>query len=261
MFCSACESLFAPGNIEISESKTLSYSPRFKHHPNGRALKAAALGGCPLCLRVWTNFSKVQRDALCGDDLLDCIQKKSGKEVLECNQKVPAITGQIQRYVREGCYKFDFRCGSVKWHFITGPSIATDDVDSGRSSWQEDTTSAELVVAQADRWLTHCLEHHDCGAQTHLDSVRQQWLPTRLIDIGAPEESTLRVVSSEGIPPSSLYMTLSHCWGLVPIFRLLTSNLELLYVSIAWDSLTLTFRNAVTITRRLGIRYLWIDSA
>ena len=261
MLCPACESLFAPGNVEISESKTLSYNPHFTHHRSGVALKSAALAGCLLCMRVWDKLSEVQRKSLCGDD-----PKHSSHGLVDASspsqaQELPRATGQIHRFVKDGCYKFDFRCGTVKWHFITCPSVLADDREAGQSSWLETNTAAKAVLAQAKDWLRECTSLHDCGKQIQQDGIQQPWLPTRLVDVGTYSEPVLRLVSSKTIAPcSSLYVTLSHCWGLAQIFRLLESNLDDLHSSIPWDALTLTFQNAITVTRGLEIRYLWIDS-
>ena len=259
--CSACEALFAPGNVQTSESKTLSYNPKLQHHTNGRALKHAALEGCPLCLRVWSSLSDIQRKVLCGEDSAGSTDKASVVKTLHCSQDLPPVIGQVQRFVRDGCYKFDFHCGSVKWHFVTSPSSKADDLGDGRPPpWSEVSTSAEAVLAQAERWLINCLDRHDCGKQNELRDAQGQWQPTRLVDVGSSEKPILRLVLSENTPSSSIYMTLSHCWGATPIFTLRNCNLDLLYSSIPWDSLTQTFREAISVTRRLGIRYLWIDS-
>lgn len=56
-------------------------------------------------------------------------------------------------------------------------------------------------------------------------------------------------------------MALSHCWGpgqRVP--KTLKSTLEDHRKQISVTSLTKTFKDAIQITRRLNIRYLWIDS-
>lgn len=225
MLCHACTSLFASGNIDLVESKILSYSPRFTHHANGRALRYAATDGCLLCLRIWNNLSGAQRKLLCPDELEFCSKDVSEPEAPDSMQGPPRVTGQIHRFVKDGCYKFDFRCGSVKWHFVTCPSARVDDSDLDRPSWMEKETSADSVLAQARSWLENCLENHDCDKQTHVDGNRQQWYPTRLIDVGTSNEDKLQLVLSKTIVPSSPYMTLSHCWGLARIFRLLESNL------------------------------------
>jgi hypothetical protein len=53
---------------------------------------------------------------------------------------------------------------------------------------------------------------------------------------------------------------LSHCWGTTPIFRLLTGNIETLQKSLPVEHLPQTFQDAILLTRRLGIEYIWIDS-
>ncbi|KAK8038607.1 hypothetical protein PG993_007018 [Apiospora rasikravindrae] len=56
------------------------------------------------------------------------------------------------------------------------------------------------------------------------------------------------------------YIALSHPWGTGPHFCTLPSNLVNHKHGIAVDSLPSTFKDAVIVTRRLGIAYLWIDS-
>ena len=80
--------------------------------------------------------------------------------------------------------------------------------------------------------------------------------------MGRPEDKlrSLRLVEAEDMPSDCLYMTLSHCWGKLEIFKLTTKNIDDLKVSIPTDKLTETFRNAIEVTRKLRTRYLWIDS-
>lgn len=56
------------------------------------------------------------------------------------------------------------------------------------------------------------------------------------------------------------YVTLSHCWGSVQPLRLTLANYGQLQTAITYTSLPKTFQDAVTATRALGWRYLWIDS-
>ena len=69
------------------------------------------------------------------------------------------------------------------------------------------------------------------------------------------------------VPTSSLklkkpapYLTLSHRWGLQPIITTTTTNFQSRQEGIPMESLSKTFRDAVTITRKMGVRYLWIDT-
>jgi hypothetical protein len=56
------------------------------------------------------------------------------------------------------------------------------------------------------------------------------------------------------------YTSLSHCWGgnITPL--LTTTTLAAFGMSLPYDELPANFRDAIAITRELGIRYLWIDS-
>ena len=55
-------------------------------------------------------------------------------------------------------------------------------------------------------------------------------------------------------------MALSHCWGKSRHTKTTTDTLELYRSAIPFASLSQTFKDAVLVTRKLGVRYLWIDS-
>ncbi|KAH0431014.1 hypothetical protein CcaCcLH18_07428 [Colletotrichum camelliae] len=81
--------------------------------------------------------------------------------------------------------------------------------------------------------------------------------PTRLIDVGE-----LCLVSSNSVSVSD-YVALSHCWGKLEKhqrFCLYKDNINELQRSIEFERLPQNFKDAVIVTRGLGIRYLWIDS-
>ncbi|PMD32337.1 HET-domain-containing protein, partial [Hyaloscypha variabilis F] len=85
------------------------------------------------------------------------------------------------------------------------------------------------------------------------------FLPSRLIDVGlrdGSEEPRLLVGPQGDIE----YLTLSHCWGKTPFIRTLQRSLYSFQVGIPWNDLKLIFQEAISITRRLGHKYLWIDS-
>jgi hypothetical protein len=57
------------------------------------------------------------------------------------------------------------------------------------------------------------------------------------------------------------YLTLSHCWGGAEgVLKLTTATIPDFTKAIDIAALPKTFRHAIDATRRLGIRYLWIDS-
>ncbi|KAH9207793.1 heterokaryon incompatibility, partial [Leptodontidium sp. 2 PMI_412] len=56
------------------------------------------------------------------------------------------------------------------------------------------------------------------------------------------------------------YVALSHCWGGSILPRATKATIQLLKSTIDWGSLTKTFQDAITLTRKLGFHYIWIDS-
>ena len=57
------------------------------------------------------------------------------------------------------------------------------------------------------------------------------------------------------------YIALSHCWGAPELtFQTTRETLEENQLQLPWDKLSRTFQDAIHATRRIGKRYLWIDS-
>jgi len=83
----------------------------------------------------------------------------------------------------------------------------------------------------------------------------QAMLPTRVIDVSI-EQPYLYISHGHHAP----YMTLSHCWGGKQPLTTTTDTLEQRCIGIPMASLPDLYRDAVTVTRKLGIQYLWIDS-
>jgi len=119
-------------------------------------------------------------------------------------------------------------------------SVATDNAAN---------TALELAI----QWLTACLGTHGDICNRHSDHQT----PTRLI---AVNENPIRLVKLGGSKATPRYTTLSHCWGNLGFMKLTSDSLDLFLEKIPVDKLTKTFQDAVYITQRLGIDYLWIDS-
>lgn len=104
-------------------------------------------------------------------------------------------------------------------------------------------------------WLTECTELHEkCNRPV------AQPLPTRLIQIPTDNDmSQLLLVKSEGIKDS--YIALSYAWGPGPQPNMTTSsNEDAYYKQIIFSTLPKTLQDAIIATKKLGIKYLWVDS-
>ncbi|KAF2732120.1 HET-domain-containing protein, partial [Polyplosphaeria fusca] len=107
-------------------------------------------------------------------------------------------------------------------------------------------------------WLRDCCNNHGtCLYQG--DFVT----PTRLIDVNPVQRDGregVRLVESCSHNPEP-YIAVSHCWGKAPIACCTTrNNIAEQYDIIDWQVLTKNFQDAITITRALNVRYIWIDS-
>lgn len=89
-------------------------------------------------------------------------------------------------------------------------------------------------------------------------------------DIGASLSETFSKLTFPGsaprltrAEPSVKYVTLSHCWGKTKSPLLLTQETYASHTSlngIPVSQLPRTFQDAIMVTRKLGVRYLWVDS-
>ena len=98
----------------------------------------------------------------------------------------------------------------------------------------------------------------DCG-RNHVRCKRGEspdaQLPTRILDV---QDTSIRLVRTPG--QSQDYVALSHCWGTGERFTTTTKTIEARKLGFGVEELPATFRDAITLTRTLGLRYLWIDS-
>ncbi|VUC29825.1 unnamed protein product [Clonostachys rosea] len=111
-------------------------------------------------------------------------------------------------------------------------------------------------------WIHQCNDTHKCMVESHDESTPPGQMPTRLIAVGTDENSTVRLVES-ALLPKDKYVALSHRWGDLSKygqFSTLYSNIEYFKRSIPHDYLPKSFRDAIRVTRAIGVPYLWIDS-
>lgn len=103
-------------------------------------------------------------------------------------------------------------------------------------------------------WISACdHEHVRCG------NVKDKPLPTRVIDVGCGDGSKQpRLYNSAN--DCGKYVALSYCWGHTEQLRTMRASLEEHQRRIDLAALSLTVRQAVELTRNLGLRYLWVDA-
>lgn len=120
---------------------------------------------------------------------------------------------------------------------------------SRRTSPRSDSAAA---LAAIQSWVSDCVDGHES-----CENPEHPHLPTRVVDVGL-DHGVVKLVETQGAKDN--YICLSHCWGLAQIITTTLSTIESRKACIDWEDLSNTFRDAITFTRSLGFRYIWIDS-
>ncbi len=121
-------------------------------------------------------------------------------------------------------------------------------------------TGPGIDISQVRQWVSRCENSHS----DMCSNLNIKWFAVafpnlgvlRLIDV---EETC--IVEMRALPK---YVVLSYVWGSVSNLRLTKANRNKLLVpgslGVAWDMLPRTIQDAITLTQRLGPRYLWVDA-
>lgn len=138
--------------------------------------------------------------------------------------------------------------------FESEPSVNTGQLDGWH--WQ-----------RVEKWLEQCRHNHQkCAAATALLDPRAgtpaRWLPTRLID--SADVNNLKIVKTADLSveekQQASYLVLSHCWGKKSFLKLTLDNETRLRDGFQISELPRNFQDAITATRKLGFRFIWIDA-
>jgi hypothetical protein len=121
----------------------------------------------------------------------------------------------------------------------------------GRAVYSQ--SASKECTSVAEDWLHGCLrKHKECGPSEH-----ENPLPTRVIDVGN-ENCHPKLIASKG--RTGTWIALSYCWGRDSEFVLNEERIRGLQSGIPVNEFPTTLRDAVMITRRLRIQYVWIDA-
>lgn len=109
------------------------------------------------------------------------------------------------------------------------------------------TDGTHTLVSQ---WIHECVNSHPACGPGH-----DKPLPTRVIDVGSRVPKLITAGGRIG-----RWVALSHCWGGNIAESTTTKNLGARLSKLVTRDLPKNFQDAISITRWLGYRYLWIDS-
>jgi hypothetical protein len=117
------------------------------------------------------------------------------------------------------------------------------------------SSDAAVAADQIQFWLADCTKNHKSGVCSATSAP--QPLPIRLLEIRGPKQVRLYTPSPG---ETACYVCLSHCWGGNVKLKTTSKTKEGFEKQIAWEDIPRTFRHAIDMTWRLGLKYIWIDS-
>lgn len=267
--------------IQTLANKVQDYYP---HHPSGASILEAVNADCRVCKILWHRicedarlgvlngykdgwlhepsmtgsiwYSIIARESETNYNIYFLYGFENGQTPMDnFNDHVPVNTiGKTvlllaDRDIKTG--KFQVLNLTCKPDKKAGIQSLQDRTELGRSTKSDETWSLAL------KWLHECRTRHTRCSTT---PTTIPWQPTRLIYVGTSQAPTLHLHISQRATSTEPYVSLSHCWGEIQIKRLLKADIKRMIEYIEIKELPKTFQDAITITRKLGVQYLWIDS-
>ena len=230
-----------------------------RHQPSLSKLEHSALTeNCPLCKLILSSIQSNLTEA--GEGPIDASIWESSS---------PIILRGVQYIVDDedtepgGLFWIKARCDRAGPFAHAYFSLYPDDEDPDSAPVPEDVVIGKRVRRPEENhellrgWI------RDCEAK-HTSCVATGPLPTRVINVGEEGDDFVRleVTDPAATPEANKYMTLSHCWGPTPelVIRTTKATLPQHLTRIPLSDLTNTFRDAVHVTRAVGVKHIWIDS-
>ena len=266
--CELCTRLFDAEAVWETEPLTIDsfhlhdFNRHHRSHHDIRALEKSADAGCHLCSLIFgqikpSNLDRMREDL---DGAFVPSNRQVGIHLVPCQNfyrlEIKARKSRISsRYDDADDYD------SI-WFSIAKLDVLLTDQDytHGKRSASYSNCS-DATLARIAHWMGECLTSHTRCFDIQTVAATRSILPLRLLDLApALDANFIRLQSSEPLSIHTVYVTLSHCWGGYSKTTLTSSSLATFEAGIHMSTLPRTFQHAVIMTRKLGIRYLWIDA-
>lgn len=226
----------------------------YKHHQNLQSLLTSAEQGCSLCTSIWQQCARMLPADTNACRLLLSTDKFGEQITLGLSNWSPEAEGmpyltavqQLPRGAVTNLATFDV---------FVEPGRAPAGLETMLARAVQNDPASEASLEVAKTWHQKCLaSHQKC---TRVLSEKRP-LPTRVIDVGDAARNP-RLIITDGRPGS--WAALSYCWGGHSTFVLKKET----YHSFFGGKVPLyrfpkTLRDAITVTRALGLQFLWIDA-
>lgn len=224
------------------------------HHQSHQALEEAVADGCCLCARFQRSYQReLQTSNWVPSDGYAVSGMRYHYYTLHKLHEDPSMRLIFTFYGLGSRY-------DETWQLVPMREDNIYKKDLSKANYRyNSSTGSEESLALANLWLSTCIRKHTQCDRPRSSSLRD-WTPTRLLYVGSGSDD-IRLCEGQKIPIGVKYITLSHCWGKDLRRKTLTQhNIVAWREGIPDSELMHTFRDAVKVTRTLGVQYLWIDS-
>lgn len=228
--CAICHRLFFGEDAPLF-NRTTHGIMSFDHHQSFSSLEDSAGQGCFLCTLVADRARKLMSNV--SKAITHTKAQISGGNLF-------SIYIHSDNFVADALgYRLDYKADSFETLRRSTATLSR--------AWTGDPGVLKLVKS----WLEQCLDTHAGAAQR-----KTTWYPKRLLDLS---QKKIRLVRSATYSPKDPYVTLSHCWGTKPFLVLDTENEAWFEAGVDISVFPSSFQDVMSVSRVLGIRYLWID--
>ncbi|CAH0057394.1 unnamed protein product [Clonostachys solani] len=213
-----------------------------------------------LDLGEWTTFEALEAEVQRGCDKCTVIYKgtqlyrpefEGRSNGAYIHQTDSGITCSIQRKLQKG----EMSVSPVDLRFFRAADQPCQWLPALHHPQVRPNTNCPETFQQLRDWISTCDKDHEVCLVSSTVS-----LPTRILDLGGTDEEHADAKLRNGQNESGRYATLSHCWGGYQPLKTTKSTLDAHTANIPFQDLPKTFQDAAITCRRLGIRFLWIDS-
>ncbi|KAJ9611377.1 hypothetical protein H2200_004561 [Cladophialophora chaetospira] len=248
----------------------------FRHQQSWEALEESAGDGCELCSVIYDEFMNSF------DYLRKSIQEKLEKALPTdirislgssfkehgVSPRLDVLIVQLGHYNLQYDYDDDLSVNNIESRIafhLNRPKEVSETIcalDIGRPKLDANLGSEQFVNI-ARSWLHQCTSWH-CPSSApgypkrRCEAPERTKLPTRILDLGSDVEPVVKLLVTNN--HCDYYTTLSHCWGGGSSLKLTQESLHIFIQAIPMEKVPRNFLDAISITRSLGFRYLWIDS-
>ena len=239
----------------------------------------SAENGCPVCRPIFDSYWGFERKSLrdlesndIGNTNGDALHPEFITSAQLIFDTIPESIVFLVQFHRELFPELSHRAGMFMLQkdngmFLLHKTSAYADQAAGESECDvyaegdvtADHTSSNASFELASMWLRDCVQSHP-RCNSHKDGT--SWYPTRLLHLVESDgkEGYVRLIRTAETSLNEHYATLSHRWGNTRPLQLTKSAASDPNHRFLVAEMPRTFQEAIQVSRRLGIQYLWIDS-